>query len=134
MHPPPLQLVSRQAQPGVKTAQCVIILLNIVIRNNRALRPGQALPLLVNAIIARRGGMRKQAIEVERARLEVQRPVRLITQHDAAVTGNGAAVSRYAQLLEAELFSLFDPAGLHAGLAANPFGGKFHSAKLPVQL
>ena len=38
--------------------------------------------------------MRKQAIEVERARLKVQRPVRLVAQHDAAVAGNGAAVSR----------------------------------------
>ena len=94
VHPPPLQLVSRQVQPGVKTAQSVVILLNIVIRNNRAQLPVLALPLLVNAIIARGGGMRKQAIEVERARLKVQRPVRLVAQHDAAVAGNGAAVSR----------------------------------------
>jgi hypothetical protein len=35
VHSPPLQLVS-QVQPGVKTAQGVVILLNIVIRNNRA--------------------------------------------------------------------------------------------------
>ena len=94
VHSPPLQLVSRQVQPGVKPAQGVVILLSIVIRNNRAQLPVLALPLLVNAIIARGGGMRKQAIEVERARLKVQRPVRLVAQHDAAVAGNGAAVSR----------------------------------------
>ena len=64
--------------------------------------------------------------------MEIQRPVRAIPQHHAAVAGKGAAAGHQIQVVKAQGFAIFLPAGLQTALAINAIRGQFGAAQLPA--